>query len=154
MNQRDIHEKKLFDQFYDQKSPVSDDMWESISVQLDAQKKKRKRPIFFLWFFVMLLGSVIAFQLLNNSSGILIKENSSIQVDQSQTLSQNPVIQHTEDKKISGSVSSELAQMSTNMNETGLLNKASVKEGRLYKFEDLNSSEKEISQFNKSQFNK
>ncbi|HQW70240.1 MAG TPA: hypothetical protein PKZ91_00395, partial [Saprospiraceae bacterium] len=145
MNQRDIHEKKLFDQFHDQKSAVSDDMWESISVQLDAQKKKRKRPIFFLWFFVMLLGSVIAFQLLNNSSGILIKENSSIQVDQSQTLSQNPVIQHTEDKKISGSVSSELAQMSTNMNETGLLNKASVKEGRLYKFEDLNSSEKEIS---------
>ena len=51
MNQRDIHEKKLFDQFYDQKSPVSDDMWESISVQLDAQKKKSELKFLKILFF-------------------------------------------------------------------------------------------------------
>jgi len=145
MNQRDIHEKKLFDQFYDQKSPVSDDMWESISVQLDAQKKKRRRPIFFWWFFVMLLGSVITFQFLKNSNGISIKENSSIPVNQSQTLSQTSIIQQTEEKKISGSVSSELAQMSTNRNEIESFNNTSVKEGRLHKTEDVKISEKEIS---------
>lgn len=97
MNQRDINEKKLFEQFHNRSMPVSNDVWDSISGKLDEKNKKKRRPILLWWFaglFLIIIGYTTLARKLNyeilpdietnnksiqNSPAVIVSDNSHIQ---------------------------------------------------------------------------